>query len=129
MSRRITITLGICIAGSVFTVGMLFLPADDAPTGTDAYGQPVTSAVEVPDADITIANFAYGDPITVAAGSSIAVINVDSVAHTLTARNGAFDTGNLSNDATGVFVVPSEPGHYEFFCTIHPSMSGEVIVE
>ena len=32
MSRRITITLGICIAGSVFTVGMLFLPADDAPT-------------------------------------------------------------------------------------------------
>ncbi len=129
MIPRLTPTLGICIAGALVTGGLLFLPADDEPTGTDAYGQPLASAVEVPDPDITIEDFAFGDPVTVSAGATVTVLNADGVHHTLTATDGAFDTGALARDTTGVFEVPAEPGTYAFFCSIHPFMSGDLTVE
>ena len=143
MIPPLTPTLSICVAGALVTGGLLFLPADDEPTGTDAYGQPTdtdaygqltdtddpTTSVDVPDPDITVADFAFGDPIIVSAGATVAVLNVDAATHTLTARDGAFDTGGLSKDATKVFEVPTETGTYAFFCTFHPSMTGELIVE
>ena len=137
MIPRLTPTLGICIAAGLVTAGLLFLPADDEPTGTDAYGQPTGTDADqptaadavVPDPDITIADFAFGDPITVSAGSTVAVLNVDGVRHTLTANDGAFDTGTLSKDTTGEFKAPTEAGSYAFFCSIHPSMTGELIIE
>ena len=129
MIPRLTPTLGICIAGALVTGGLLFLPGDDEPSGTDAYGRPTSSTDESPDPDITIADFAFGDPITVAAGSIVTVLNVDGAAHTLTARDGAFDTGTLRRDGTNGFDVPTDSGTYAFFCSIHPSMTGELIVE
>ena len=43
-------------------------------------------------ATITIANMAFGEPITVAPGAEIAVVNTDSVEHSVTSETaGAFD--------------------------------------
>jgi len=129
MTLRFTPTLGICLAGAVVTGGLLFLPADDEPRTTDAYGQPLAPVGGV-DADpaITIVDFAYGDPITVSAGVPIAVTNADGVGHTLTARNSEFDTGLLLASDDSMFDAPTVPGTYTFFCEFHPSMTGELIV-
>jgi plastocyanin len=132
MTSRFTATLAVCLVAAAITGGLLFLPADDEPRTTDAYGQPLapvaddaaTAGVE----EITIRDFAFGDPITVAAGAAVAVMNADGVGHTLTARNAEFDTGFLVSAADGTFVAPTEPGTYAFFCEIHPSMNGELIV-
>ena len=54
--------------------------------------------------------------------------NADAAAHTLTAKDGAFDTGSVDQGTTVSFTAPAAPGTYEFFCEIHPSMTGSLVV-
>jgi plastocyanin len=96
---------------------------DDAPG--DAPGD--AEDVAVSTGPIVISGFSFGNPITVAAGSEVRVINNDSSAHTLTAVDGTFDSGDLGIGEDFTFVVET-PGTYEFFCAIHPSMTGSMIV-
>jgi plastocyanin len=54
-------------------------------------------------------------------------INEDLFAHTVTARDGAFDSGTM--DGGDTFSQTFEaPGSYDYFCAIHLSMTGTVTV-
>jgi plastocyanin len=65
--------------------------------------------------------------VTVPAGTTVDWANEDPFAHTVTARDGAFDSGTLDGGET--FSRRFEtPGAYEYFCVIHPSMTGTVTV-
>lgn len=66
--------------------------------------------------------------ISVAPGTTITWKNNDSTAHTVTASGGAFDSGRLESGQEFGFTF-SEPGTYEYACTIHPSMKAEVTVK
>lgn len=81
-----------------------------------------------PGATISIEEFAFDGQTAVAPGTAIEVTNLDGTAHTLTARDGSFNTGQLDGDAVATIVAPDAPGEYEFFCTIHPSMQGVLTV-
>ncbi|GAA3786634.1 hypothetical protein GCM10023083_23220 [Streptomyces phyllanthi] len=62
-------------------------------------------------------------------GEKITVVNKDSAAHTVTAAKGeAFDTGNIAGGDSGSFTAPSQAGRYSFVCTLHPNMTGTLIV-
>jgi plastocyanin len=79
---------------------------------------------------ITIKDFAYGDPLTVAPGSTVAVTNMDTAAHTVTADGGAvFDAQVKGSGGTATFTAPTQPGSYPYHCTYHPNMRGTLIVE
>lgn len=85
-----------------------------------------------PPADATpvsIANFAF-DPaqITVAAGSTVAWTNNDSVPHTVTAQDGAFDSGILDPGASFSWTF-AQPGSFAYLCQLHPQMQGSVSAE
>lgn len=100
-------------------------PAADAP----ATGAPAPAPAPAPAGGaINISDFDFGAPITVAAGAPITVTNQDGVAHTLTADDGSFDTGNIGGGGTAPINAPTAPGTYSFFCAIHPSMQGTVTV-
>ena len=73
-----------------------------------------------------IQGLAFG-PVTAAPGGRVVVQNRDGVAHTVTAANGAFDTG-IGAKATVNLVAPTAPGSYRFTCLIHPQMSGTLVV-
>ncbi|HWC39873.1 MAG TPA: cupredoxin domain-containing protein [Acidimicrobiales bacterium] len=80
-------------------------------------------------ATITIKNFAFQPPnMTVKAGTRITVTNQDSAAHTVTANNNAFDTGDINGGASKTFTAPSNLGSYAYHCTIHPFMHGTLTV-
>jgi plastocyanin len=81
------------------------------------------------DATITIAGFAFGQPLTVAPGATVEVVNTDAAPHNVTAADGSFETKNLNQDETATFTAPTKPGRYEFSCTLHPEMTGTLIVE
>ena len=66
--------------------------------------------------------------LTVEAGTELTVTNEDDAAHTLTAKDGSFDTGNLDGGDSGSITV-DEPGEHEFFCEIHQYMRGSITVE
>ena len=77
---------------------------------------------------VDIAGFSFGEPRTAAPGAVVEVANADAAAHTLTASGGAFDSGVVEQGAVGSFVAPAEPGTYDFYCEIHPSMTGSLVV-
>ena len=126
---RITPTLIICMIAAVITASLLAWPADRpsvAATSTDAGGRylvdpPATSP------EIVIEGFAFSN-LTAAPGQQLTVRNADGAAHTLTAVGGAFDTGNLAGGAQTSLNAPARPGTYAYFCLIHPSMTGELVV-
>lgn len=78
---------------------------------------------------IEIKNFAYAPgTLTVKAGEKVNVVNMDAAGHTVTADDGSFDTGILSQGEDGTFTAPTTPGTYTFHCTPHPSITGTLIV-
>ncbi|MCI0710305.1 MAG: cytochrome P460 family protein [Chloroflexi bacterium] len=71
--------------------------------------------------------------ITVPAGTTVTWINNDETSHTVTAVDESFDSGELRSslveDPDASFSVTfDEPGTYEYFCSIHPRMTGVIVV-
>lgn len=96
--------------------------------GTGASG-PSATVADGQEAAINIAGFAF-DPVdlTVPAGTAITVTNSDAAAHTLTADDGAFDTGNLNEGQSGT-VTPEGSGAIGYHCEIHEYMKGTIRIE
>jgi plastocyanin len=59
-------------------------------------------------------------------GDTIEWVNADFVAHTATARDGAFDVMIPAN-ATRSVVLKTE-GTVDYYCRFHPNMTGKVTV-
>jgi plastocyanin len=72
--------------------------------------------------------------VTVKPGSTLTWKNDDTAIHTATSGkdatpDGKFDTSLISPaQLSKPQTMPSEPGEYSYFCTLHPWMTGEVIV-
>ena len=76
---------------------------------------------------VTISGFVFEpDTVEVAVGDTVTWTNEDSVDHTVTAEGGAFSEPIGGGDE--VSVTFDEAGTYEYFCGIHPDMTGEVVV-
>ena len=65
--------------------------------------------------------------ITVARGSTLTFANTGALPHTVTDRAGSFDSG-IVMPGQSYRRTFSTAGTYEYFCTIHPEMSGTVVV-
>jgi plastocyanin len=96
----------------------LILAALTAVAGAPAQGTPV----------VTIDDFTFKPAsITIRAGQSVRFINHDGEAHTATARNNGFDSGGLDTGDSWT-VKFTKPGKYPYFCTLHPYMTGTIVV-
>ena len=90
-----------------------------------------TQAATTPGAEgvsVEIKNFAF-EPKTVAikVGQTVTWTNQDSVAHTV-AGDGGIDSGDLSKGKSYSKTFDTA-GTFNYHCSIHPSMTGQVIVE
>jgi plastocyanin len=120
----------------LFVVPALFAACGPPTAPTPAPSPPPTARAEVakPDAattEVVIDNFAYSPrEITVAAGTRVNWVNHDDSPHTVTstARPKSFDSGAMDTDAAFAFTFAT-PGTYEYFCAVHPRMTGKVIVK
>lgn len=153
MTLRVSPTLALCLAGAIAAGIGLARPAltSDAPTpavaGVEADAADVGQAAVTADspyfpdesvdagavdpaapASLSIEGFAFLETVEVAAGESITITNFDGVGHTVTANDGAFDTGLIDGNGTTTLAAPSASGSYSYFCSIHPSMTGVVVV-
>jgi plastocyanin len=82
------------------------------------------------DATIHIDNFAFSpQTLRVAAGTKVTWVNRDDMIHTIVDENkSAFKSTPMDTDQSFSFVF-SKPGTYRYFCSIHPQMTGTVVVE
>jgi plastocyanin len=68
------------------------------------------------------------NPIEINVGDTVTWINDDSSAHTVTSSNDStFDSDIMRRGETFSFTFDNV-GEYPYFCTLHPSMVGTVIV-
>lgn len=110
------------------------------PGAADGYGAGESSTTAAGAGDdgaaggskVTVSDFAFGPgTIEVTTGATVTWSNEDGVGHTVTSGvpdspDGTFEE---SLDAGGeVEVTFEEPGTYAYFCTIHTTMTGEVVV-
>jgi len=73
---------------------------------------------------IAIKNFQFSpNPIVVPVGTAVTVTNDDGTAHTVTADDKKFDTGQLGGGAKGSITIAA-PGKYTYHCDIHNYMTG-----
>jgi plastocyanin len=80
---------------------------------------------------ITIADFAYDPPcFTASASQGISVVNKDDVDHTFTMTGTQIDVPVAAGETFNGEPIAGavEPGTYDFVCTIHPQMTGQVTV-
>ena len=89
----------------------------------------VASPAHAADSGVAIAGFAF-DPatVTIQVGDVVTWTNQDSVAHTATADDGSFDTGQLANGAFET-VTFDTAGTFAYVCSIHAQMTGTIVVE
>ncbi|MGE5358833.1 MAG: cupredoxin family copper-binding protein [Bacteroidales bacterium] len=78
---------------------------------------------------INISNSAFApSSMTVKVGQTVAWQNSDSITHTATANSGAFDTGAIAPGSTSAAITMSTAGTFAYHCSIHPFMTGTLIV-
>lgn len=80
--------------------------------------------------EVKIDNFSFGPmTLTVSAGTTVTWTNDDDVPHTVvsddktTFKSQALDTGEKFS------YTFSKPGKYPYFCSVHPKMVAEVVVQ
>ena len=127
---RLTPTVVICAVGAAVTGALLALPPADDDDGAAPRPAPASLPAGSPaPVAIQIADFSFGPARTVGVGAVVQVSNADAEAHTLTAEDGSFDTGSVDDGTVVSFTAPAVPGTYSFYCDIHPSMTGQLVVE
>jgi len=79
--------------------------------------------------EVKIDNFSFGPgTLTVPVGTTVTWTNRDDIPHTVVSTDGVFKSKVLDTDEKFSFTF-SKPGTYPYFCSIHPKMTGKVIVQ
>ena len=88
------------------------------------------SAQQKPETtEVKIDNFSFGPvTLTVPVGTTVTWTNRDDIPHTVVSTEGAFKSKVLDTDEKFSFTF-SKAGSYPYFCSIHPKMTGRVVVQ
>jgi plastocyanin len=89
------------------------------------------AAVEAQDATnaITIDNFTFTPPeITVPVGTTVKWVNHDDIPHSVVNKDKAFRSKALDTDDSFSYTFATA-GTFEYFCGLHPHMTGKIIVK
>jgi plastocyanin len=104
-----------------------------APTPTPEARTPgsVEQLAATSPSKVTISNFTFSPAILeVPAGTAVVFANEDDVPHTVLGSDPGSPLKSHALDTDDRYaVVMSRPGTYRYFCTLHPHMTGTVVVD
>ena len=79
--------------------------------------------------EVKIDNFSFGPTeLAVTAGTTITWTNRDDIPHTVVSTEKVFKSKVLDTDEKYSFTFAT-PGTFQYFCSIHPKMTGKVVVK
>jgi plastocyanin len=103
------------IAATALTIGVVADMARAAPAAAQAA--------------VTIGNFTFKSPtLTVKPGTTVTWTNGDDIPHTVVSKDGVFKSKVLDTGDRFTFTF-AKPGQFGYFCSLHPHMTGTVIVK
>jgi plastocyanin len=86
-------------------------------------------AAKLPTAEVKIDNFSFGPVLlTVAPGTKVTWTNRDDIPHTVVADDKTFKSTGARH-RRDVLVHVRQGRTYPYFCSIHPHMTGQVVVK
>jgi plastocyanin len=118
----VVLMAGLALAGPVIIVSDQL--TDDAPAAAGAAegAQPAAAGGDT----VKMAGLSFAPAtLTVARGTTVVFDNGDTAPHTVTARSGGVDSGVL--DPGRQFSLAVSDG-FDYFCSIHPSMTAKIAV-
>lgn len=117
---RRSVSVAVVIVAAV--LGVAILGAKDS----------VVAAQQKPEnAEVKIDNFSFGPAsLTVAVGSTVTWTNRDDIPHTVVSSDDpkVFKSKVLDTDEKFSFTF-TKAGTYTYYCSIHPKMTGKVVVQ
>jgi plastocyanin len=90
----------------------------------------MTKAAPAPQAAaVAIDNFTFKNPVvTVKPGTTVTWTNGDDIPHTVVAKDGSFKSKVLDTGDHFSFTF-AKAGQFGYFCSIHPHMTGTIVVK
>lgn len=99
------------------TLGVIVLPAG------------LALAEDTKAAEVHIDNFAFTpQTLTIAPGTTVTWTNRDDIPHTIVEKGISFRSKPLDTDDKFTHTFDT-PGEIEYFCSLHPHMTGKIIVK
>jgi len=81
-------------------------------------------------AAVGIDNFTFNpQTVTVKAGTTVTWTNKDDIPHGIAATNNAFKRSPALDTDDSFSFTFTTPGTYQYFCYVHPHMTGTIVVE
>jgi len=118
MKRRVSVAVFIAVA----VLGVAILGAKNSAVAAQQKPQ---------SAEVKIDNFSFGPAtLTVSAGSTVTWTNRDDIPHTVVSSDDpkVFRSKVLDTDEKFSFKF-DKAGTYSYFCSVHPKMTGKVVVQ
>jgi len=112
------------IAGVVMPVLIAMLLLFAGSSSVKANDQPSAANVAV-----KIDNFVFGpQTITVPVGTTVTWTNSDDIPHTAVSTDGVFKSKVMDTDEKFSYTF-TKAGMYPYYCSVHPKMTGQVVVK
>ena len=110
--------LNFLILGVLLVIGVV------AASGCTSTNQSTNQSVNT----VVMQNMAYNpSTLNVKVGTTVTWVNKDTVTHDVVSDTGLFNSGNLTNGMSYNYTF-NQTGTYPYYCTIHPSMTGTIVV-
>jgi amicyanin len=88
-----------------------------------------TTRAQAANSEVKIDNFTFAPQrVTVKAGATVTWINGDDIPHAIASSSKLFKSKALDSEDKFSFTFTT-PGTYEYFCSLHPHMTGAIVVE
>ena len=95
-------------------------------------GSPSLSANDQPsaaNAEVKIDNFSFGpQTLAVPVGTTVTWTNRDDIPHTVVSTDGVFKSRVQDTDEEFSYTF-TKAGIYPYFCSVHPKMTGKIVVQ
>src|SRR5437870_10861948 len=79
--------------------------------------------------EVKIDNFSFGpETLTVAVGATVTWTNRDDIPHTVVSTDGVFKSKVRDTDEKFSYTF-AKTGTYPYYCSVHPKMTGKVVVQ
>jgi len=103
-------------------IAMLLIVAGPRSAAANDQSSAATAAVKID-------NFVFGpQTITVPVGATVTWTNSDDIPHTAVSTDGVFKSKVMDTDEKFTYTF-TKAGTYPYYCTIHPRMTGKVVVQ
>ena len=126
MKRSLLISL--LIMGTIY-LGVAARAAGGQAPASNSVARSATMDTKPSGPAVTIDNFSFSPAtLTVPAGTTVVWTNHDDIPHNIAERDQKFKSKALDTDDSFSYTF-ADAGTYEYFCGLHPKMTGKIIVE